>query len=168
MSETNVNTITNPVVKSVTNTSTNTFDPTLGDVFLKLIKENEKFKAEYEVFAPEVFADIQSFVTNPNCSCKNKIKNFVVGNNQKHEAFLNEFTENNKETLGTLDIKKMKTEIHEEMRQRMLTNMRGQVFKIKKSDWVNFPAEMAKQKVFIRSFSVVPIDEENIEVYILG
>jgi hypothetical protein len=96
MSETNVNTITNPVVKSVANTSTNTFDPTLGDVFLKLIKENEKFKAEYEAFAPEVFADIQSFVTNPNCSCRNKIKNFVVGNNQKHEAFLNEFTEKNK------------------------------------------------------------------------
>jgi hypothetical protein len=143
------------------------FDAALGDVFLKMIKTNEKFKAEYEVFAPEVFADIQSFSTNPNCTCKNKIKNFVTSDSQKHEAFLSEFVEKNKETLGDLDVQKMKTEVMQENRQRMLNSMGGVVFKIKKSEWADFPARMAKEGIFIRSFSVVAVDEENIEVYIL-
>ena len=143
------------------------FDPALGDLFLKFIKENEKFKAEYEVFAPAVFADIQSFVTNPNCSCKNKIKNNVISNPDSHNKFLKSFLEKNKETLGEVDIQNMKVQVMEENRKRAMESMTASVFRIKKSEWANFPAKMAQEKVFIRSFSVVPVDEENIDVYVI-
>lgn len=132
----------------------------LGGTFLKLIRENESFKKDVEIAFPEIYADIQSFSSNPNCTCKNKILSYVSNNKEKSANFLNEEV-----SKLSLDLDPVK--LDEEFRNAAMKNVGAYVYRIKKSEWSDFPRKMMEQRVFIRSFSVVPVSEEEIDVYVI-
>jgi hypothetical protein len=129
----------------------------LPKVFLDLISSNKEFKTRFEVFAPEVYAEIQSFVTNPNCTCRGKIAEYVRSNSDKCTDFVNLFL---LESNTDIDLEKITREANEAVGV-------GRVFRIKKSEWPDFSRNMSQQGVRFRGFSVVPVDEENIDVYLL-
>jgi hypothetical protein len=141
--------------------------PHVDRVVLQLLSKNQAFKPQFELFAPEVYAEIQTFVTNPNCSCKSKIAEYSRSNSEKCINFVNNFLS---ETNSSVDF----DEINNNLTQQpavppVLRNSHGgpgRVKRIKKSEWEKFPIE--NQSSFggpIRFFSVVQVDEENIDVY---
>jgi len=129
----------------------------LPKVFLDLISSNKEFKTRFEVFAPEVYAEIQSFVTNPNCTCRGKIAEYVRLNSDKCTDFVNLFL---LETNTDIDLEKITHEANSAVGV-------GKVFRIKKSEWPDFSRNMFQQGIRFRGFSVVQVDEENIDVYLL-
>ena len=42
----------------------------------------------------------------------------------------------------------------------------GRIIRIKKSEWANFNKDMISQGIRYRGFSVVPVDNEHIDIYI--
>jgi hypothetical protein len=144
----------------------------IGHYFLKLIKDNESFRQDLQVAAPEIYADIESFHKNPNCSCKNKILKYVQGNMQKSADFLNQ--ENAKLSLE-LNPQKVLDELHSHSPK---TSINGQVdnneglgrkhagvIKLKKSEFQDLPKKILMERLgVIEAFSVVPIDEEYISL----
>jgi hypothetical protein len=125
----------------------------LPHLFLKLIRENKKFKTSYELFAPPIYAYVQSFATNPNCSCRNKIKAHVNSNLLAHNSFIEHFFQKNKEEFGGASLEKLKAGIIEEKRNSAAaTGITGKFARIKKSQWAEFPAKMATERKFIGLF----------------
>ncbi len=60
-------------------------------IFLELISNNFQFKIDFQVFVPQIFADIESFSKNPNCSCRSKIENFILENRDRCFNFLQNY-----------------------------------------------------------------------------
>jgi hypothetical protein len=63
----------------------------LSKIFLDLLTKNKEFKTKFQAFAPEIYADIESAATNPNCSCRAKIESFVNKDKENLSNFLNSF-----------------------------------------------------------------------------
>ena len=139
--------------------------PHVDRVVLQLLSKNQAFKPKFELFAPEVYAEIQTFVTNPNCSCRGKIAEFSRNNSEKCINFVNSFLT---ETNSSIDFNEINNNLAQVPVQNSAQNIQagGRVKRIKKSEWEKFPIE--NQSGFggpVRFFSVVPVDEENIDVY---
>ena len=132
----------------------------IGPLFLKLISESVNFKNDLEIAAPEINTEIQSFASNPDCSCKNKIMIHVNENREKFVNFANAAIA--KYNLN-VDIRRFDSELM----QRMMSYKQGLTFRIKKSEWSEFPAKMAAQGLFIRVYSVLPVNEDEIDVYVM-
>jgi hypothetical protein len=132
----------------------------IGPLFLKLINESTDFKNDLQVAAPEINTEIQSFASNPDCTCKNKIISHVGQNREKFVDFANATIA--KYNLD-VDIKRFDSELM----QRMMSFKQGLTFRIKKSEWSEFPAKMAAQGLFIRVYSVLPVNEDEIDVYVM-
>ena len=134
--------------------------PHVDRVVLQLLSKNQAFKPKFELFAPEVYAEIQTFVTNPNCSCRGKIAEFSRNNSEKCINFVNSFLA---ETNSSIDFNEINGNLAVEAPQ---FHGQGRVKRIKKSEWGKFPVEnLSSINGPVRFFSVVPVDEENIDVY---
>lgn len=140
--------------------------PHVDRVVLQLLSKNQAFKPQFELFAPEVYAEIQTFVTNPNCSCRGKIAEYSRNNSEKCINFVNSFLA---ETNSSIDFDEINNNLAQTPVQNGAQNTQagpGRVKRIKKSEWEKFSIE--NQSGFggpVRFFSVVPVDEENIDVY---
>jgi hypothetical protein len=139
------------------NLNFNTHFAYFSKIFLEQITTNPQFKIEFGAFAPEIYADIESFSKNSNCSCRGKIENYVNNNKDKCFEFIKLFIEKNNITIDVFAIQeKYKT-----------TQYSGKVVQVKKSDWSSFVQALTKEKAVFRMFSILPTDSENIEVYFL-
>jgi hypothetical protein len=126
-------------------------------VFLELILTDNQFKLLFQAFAPEIFADIESFSKNKNCSCKSKIENFILENRDKSYNFITNYIKNNNINLNLQAIEeKYKT-----------TLLSGRTVIMKKNQWYVFSESLKKERAIYKSFSILTIDEETIEVYFL-
>lgn len=128
----------------------------LSKVFLELI-QNPQFKNEFQAFAPEIYADIESYSKNPNCSCKFKIETFVNNNKEINTNFLNNFITKNNLTLNLKEIEE----------RYKITNYSGRVEKVKISEWSSFRDKTINEKAIYRSFAVSNIDNEYVNVFFL-
>lgn len=126
-------------------------------VFLNLITNNSDFKNEFQAFAPEIYADIQSFSTNPNCSCRGKIEQYIITHRQKSHEFINKF----------LTEKNVQVDLNSIEAQYKTTLYMGTVEKVKISEWKQFSDSLNTKKAVFRSFSVCPINEEYVNVFFL-
>ena len=134
--------------------------PHLDKVVLQLLSDNDKFKQKFEIFAPEVHAEIQTFVANPNCVCKAKISEYANANKDKCADFINQFL---LETSSFVDLSKISKQAIVDLNPIS----GGKMKKIKKSEWATFQFENSRsggRGPFI-SFSIIPVDDEHIEVY---
>ena len=126
-------------------------------IFLEQIGNNSKFKIEFQAFAPKIFADIESFSTNTNCSCRSKIENYINENKDNCFIFLNNFIRNN-----NLDIDFSFIE-----NKYKVTYYSGRILNIKKIDWPILVSKLQEERAAFRILSIVPIDQETIEIYFL-
>jgi len=131
-------------------------NPILSKIVLELLF-NKKFKNEFQSFATEIYADIESFTSNPNCTCKNKIEVYVIKNKEKVVPFLNDFINNNNIPLDL-----------EAIAQKYNTKQySGVVEKVKISEWGQFKDRLIKEKAIYKSFATIKFDEEHIYVFFL-
>lgn len=67
--------------------------------FLSLIRKHVKFSDYIIVNYPEIEADIRSYRTDPNCSCKHKIAKFFDANKDKLIANIQTWSNDNQTEL---------------------------------------------------------------------
>lgn len=131
--------------------------PFLGKVFLELLSTNQNFKNSFQAFATQIYADIESASTNPNCSCRNKIEKYVLENKERCVEFLNNFIVQNNLSINKEEIElKYKTTIYY-----------GKTIEMKIEEWETFSNKLVEERAVFRSFSVIPIDNETIKVFFL-
>ena len=129
----------------------------LSKLVLDLIQNNPQFKNELQAFAPEIYADIESYSKNPNCSCRAKVEAHINNNRAPSVNFVNNFINNNNLTIDLKDIEnKYKT-----------THYSGKVEKVKISEWLAFRDKTISERAIYRAFSVVNIDSEYVNVFFL-
>jgi hypothetical protein len=63
-------------------------------IILNLIRISEDFKIVLQSEFPNIYADIQSASTNPNCTCVKKVENELLANKEKALNLLNNYLSN--------------------------------------------------------------------------
>ena len=129
----------------------------LSKIFLELLTFNPEFKTNFQALAPEIYADIESASTNPNCSCRIKVENYVNSNIDKTTAFLNKFLQDNNFRIDLNDI---------DNRYRFAI-YHGRVETVKIYEWKEFSDSLEQQRAAYRAFSVCKIDDEYVNVFFL-
>jgi hypothetical protein len=136
------------------------FDKNFGyfsKIFLEEITKNPQFKIEFGAFAPEIYADIESFSKNANCSCRGKIENYINNNKDKCFEFIKLFIEKNNIIIDAAAIQeKYKT-----------TQYSGKIIQVNKKDWESFVDVLQRERATFRTFSVLAINSETVEVYFI-
>lgn len=135
----------------------------LGELFLDLISNpvlEGKFKAQAQREIPHLYADIESASTNPGCSCRNRIKDYVQQNKQNVSGVIFRFFESRQTDFVTL------ANCIAEFEKKIIKviDLRGKVLKTSISQWKEF-SEAIKQSTF-KSFSVVK-EAEDLLVFFL-
>jgi hypothetical protein len=130
--------------------------PFLSKIFLELVS-NQQFKTAFQAVAPEIYADIESASTNPNCSCRSKVENYVNTNRQKSLDFLNNFIENTGLEVNLQSITQKYT----------IKSYAGVVEKVKISEWQTFQNRLTQERANFRAFSTSKIDDEYVNVFFL-
>ena len=129
----------------------------LSKIFLELLTIKPDFKSSFQAIAPEIYADIESASTNPNCSCRGKVEHYVNTNRDKSTVFLNKFLHDNNFRIDLDEIdNRYKFEIYH-----------GRVEKVKVSDWKEFSDSLAQKRAAYRTFSVSRVDDEYVNVFFL-
>jgi hypothetical protein len=130
--------------------------PFVSKIFLELVS-NQQFKTAFQAVAPEIYADIESASTNPNCSCRSKVENYVNTNRQKSLDFLNNFIENTGLEVDLQTITQKYT----------VRSYAGVVERVKISEWRTFQNRLNQERANFRSFSTSKIDDEYVNVFFL-
>lgn len=129
----------------------------LGKVFLELLSSNKNFKLNFQALAPQIYADIESASTNPNCSCRAKIEKYVLEKKEQCTEFLNGFIAQNNLTIDISQIElKYKT-----------TPYYGKIMDVKINEWEQFSKQLLEQRAIYRSFSVIMVSEDTVKVFFL-
>lgn len=129
----------------------------LSKIFLELLTLNQNFKASFQSLAPEIYADIESASTNPNCSCRGKVENYVNSNREKCGKFLNESSAEIKSLINLHDI--------ENKYGFVIYN--GKVERVKVTEWNNFSEKLNNDRAAYRQFSLLRVDDEYVDVFFL-
>ena len=115
----------------------------------------ESLKADF----PDTLADLVTFRTNPNCSCRGRVVKYFTTKLEQTPDVLNKYIKD--QTSLADELQKIKT-------QRMDNNYSGRVLTVAKNDeaWKVFAQEMTSGGKYFRAFSVVQ-DGESLKVYFL-
>jgi hypothetical protein len=132
-------------------------DQNFSKIFLELITLSVEFKTSFQALAPEMYADIESASTNPNCSCRYRVESYVNSNGDKCSEFLNNQSEEIKSLINL-------QEIEEKYRITVYT---GLVERVKKSEWSAFSQKLTDIRAVWRQFSISEVDAETVDVYFL-
>lgn len=131
----------------------------LGAVFLELIKPNygDIFRNKFKSLAKIIENDIESASLNPNCSCAQRIRDYVnLYKNDCVDFLLLDAEETNRQDL----IEKIAKD--NEVKP-ILIDYRGKVAKTTMSEWPKFYETISKENGAFRNFSVV---KEGDDVYV--
>lgn len=129
----------------------------LSKIFLELLTLNQDFKTSFQTLAPEIYADIESASTNPNCSCRGKVENYVNSNREKCGKFLNESSPEIKALINLHDIEN----------KYRVTMYSGKVERVRVSEWNNFSQKLNNDRAAYRQFSVLKVDDEHVDVFFI-
>jgi hypothetical protein len=128
----------------------------LSDVLPMLIKDDNIFEA-FKTNFPEILADLVTFKSNPNCSCKGRVIKFFSDKLEQDPNILNSYV------VDPVAINRGLQDAHQ---QRIMNNYSGRVFEIGKTeqDWLVFSQSLIG-KMF-RGFTVVE-RADTVAVYFL-
>jgi hypothetical protein len=129
----------------------------LSKIFLELLTNEPDFKPLFQALAPEIYADIESASTNPNCSCRGRVENYVNTNREKCSIFINGLSENIKSKIDLNDITS----------KYSFVIYSGTIKRTKISEWRNFYDQMMQERASYRAFSIVKVDDETVDVFFL-
>ena len=129
----------------------------LSDAVTILIKDDSIFE-EFKKDFPDILADLVTFKSNPNCSCRAKVFKFFNEKFEKDSNFINKYIK---------DSDSLQQELSKIVVSRQANNYSGKIMVIPKGEdsWKNLSNEISKGKVF-RAFSVVEREGE-LAVYFL-
>jgi len=147
-------------------------------VFFNTLIKNDTFFNSLKDKFPETLADLTSSRNNPNCSCKNRIKNYLQGKIVSEESYFNNLINNEEvkqlviektEEIKNTQIPINPMESHMQMiQQNAFKNNGGRIFEIGKTeeDWKNLAKKLSEEKIIFRSFSVIE-KEDKLVVYFI-
>jgi len=114
------------------------------------LKISDIFKQQLLARFPLLAADIHSFSSNPNCSCKNNIMKAVRENYDAFAAFIKQFVKDN----PSIDLAKGIGINTQEIAPK---NIAGEIYTINKDEFKKFYTDvLVGQRCIYRSCSVVP------------
>lgn len=113
---------------------------------MKLIREEESFKEEFLKIAQPIYADVISFVQNPNCTCKNRVGKFIGENRALVIGLINVWDQQNP---NKINIDKVEEE-------NKIENVQGKVFIIPRNpeSFENFMKDSKEKKYSYKGFTV--------------
>jgi hypothetical protein len=124
------------------------------EVFYSFLLQDDEykflFKSLFQTKCPSIYADIESFSSNPNCSCKDKIKNYVVQHKEEMADIVNDFFKDKEENALEIFINKIKNKVP--------VNLSGKILKTTIKNWESFCGRMKKNN--FHSFSVTKEGED--------
>lgn len=125
----------------------------LSSVVIALITIDSSFKDSLKKEALSIASDIESAATNPNCTCRNKVVNYVIMNSTQVGALVYDFAQ--------------KTNTMENVKQLFLTstppegpNVSGRVAKTTIKDWTEFAKKVIDENLRFRHMSTSIVGEE--------
>jgi hypothetical protein len=137
----------------------------LPHAFLDLIHiGTELFRNDFKNFAPSISPQVDSFLSNPNCDCRNTIINFIENNREKSFSFLVNWFEQNTALAYIKDA--ISSDILEQ--KYVITEVQGQVFEIDDTpeEFLIFKEKMEAEKFVYRSLHLVK-DGSKLKIYFL-
>lgn len=137
--------------------------PNLAGIFLELIKPKygNEFKVKFQEAAEMMQTDIESASLDSNCSCTNRIKNFI---NVKKEYWANFLLNYAQETNRQTIIEAIGAEMEKVFDASTIgIDYRGKVAKTTLNEWPLFYKTLQSERGIYRSFSVV---KEGDDIYV--
>jgi len=115
-------------------------------------KDAKKFREDLVILLPQIENEIITFTANADCSCKDKIKSYVVVYKDKVIELVVNFIENNNLeeyvfNLWTNTIKNVNTFEG--------VSVSGKIAKTTVKEWEQFAQDMLKEKTYYNGFTVV-------------
>jgi hypothetical protein len=162
----------------------------LSKIFIEiLMAKNETFKNTFQAAAPDVYADIESFYGNKNCSCRGKVEKYIMSNKEKSAELLNNFiAENGGENHTLFDIENIEKKYKNPLERRIPQPTRkgneiinyidslddaldniysGKTELVKITEWGNYVKNLRSKDAKFFQFSTVKVDDETIRVFFL-
>jgi hypothetical protein len=126
----------------------------LVDALPIMVRDESVFEALKTDF-PDILADLVTFKSNPNCTCRGRVFKFFTEKLEQNPEVLNKYVK---------DVAALTAELDTIKNQRTLNNYSGKVFTVvnTEQDWEEFSKSLAG-KMF-RSFAIVEKDG-NLKVY---
>jgi hypothetical protein len=124
--------------------------PKLPAIVLSLLEKDVNFKNEFIQNSPEITADIESAATNPNCSCRNRVANYVFKNSEKIASLLYSYS-----------LKDDNAKVIDHLFQTLPTskqNISGKVAKTSIKEWPDFAKDIQQYGFEHMSTSIVGDD----------
>ena len=132
----------------------------LPELPIRLLSEavsKSKFKQIFQEQCSEIYAEIESIIINPNCSCAKKIREFTSLNRDRVAATIEEF-------FRTSDLSLDEFKVMVEKGTSITTSISGKILKTSVQKWTAF-AEEIKFYTY-KSFSITK-DGDTLYVYFL-
>lgn len=128
----------------------------LNDALGIIIKDDSVF-ARLKTDFPDILADLTTFKTNPNCSCRSRVVKYFSDKLVENPNLLDQYVVNPQDLNNQLMV------IYN---QRIQNNYAGKVFTVGKTDseWQAFAQSLAGKTY--RSFSVMD-NGDSLKVYLL-
>jgi len=129
----------------------------LPDVLSIIIKDNSVFEQLQNDF-PDILADLVSFKTNPNCSCRGRVNKYFADKLAADPTILDKYV---------TDPDSVANQVSEIKTARLSNNYSGKIFEIDKSPeaWEEFANRTAAGKMF-RAFSIIDRGDKLVAYFI--
>jgi len=133
--------------------------PFFCKLFLELIQTNAKFKTDIQATMPAIFADVESFKINPNCSCRGRIEAHVNSNRNSSHAFITDWLLQNPQP--GFDPQTI-------IKKHATATIGGTIVTLPNTEqaFAEFYTKAISERYMFRGFSVVPAGD-NIKIYFL-
>jgi hypothetical protein len=115
-------------------------------------KDAKKFREELAILLPQLENEIITFTANADCSCKDKIRSYVVVYRDKVTELVINFVKNNNLSEYVLELQ---TNIAKNTNTVESVSISGKVAKTTVEEWKDFAQEVSKDEYYYRGFSVV-------------
>ncbi|NBW58104.1 hypothetical protein EBR43_10075 [bacterium] len=131
----------------------------LSKIFLELIQLHDSFKNAVQSAFPSIYADVESFKTNPNCTCRNKIESFVNSNRDSAHTFLDKWYNENEN---------LKINLTEIISKYIVTNVAGKIYRIPRTDdaFAELQKKMVEERWAFRAFNIIT-EDDGLAIYFL-
>jgi hypothetical protein len=115
-------------------------------------KDAKKFREDLAILFPQLENEIITFTANANCSCKDKIKSYVVVYKEKVIELVVNFIKNNnlEEYVSDLWVNAIKNANVLEG-----VSISGKIAKTTIKDWEQFAQDMLNEKNYFTGFAIV-------------
>ena len=133
-------------------------DSNVNDALPILMRDDSTFESLKSDF-PDILADLVTFRTNPNCSCRGRVVKFFTTKLESIPGMLNKYIK---------DPVSLNTELQALKTQRVDNNYSGRVVTVAKGDeaWKVFAQELVGGGKYFRAFNIVD-NGDSLKVYFL-